>query len=126
MKGELITVALNSDGSVDVSSGTKGMTSITLKTTVAPDVNTWYKANLTTWDKDTKSAVVDGKIVTIADDVKIFNVDVTADGNKLVEGDSAVKSDGTATSVAVYFNADKEISVIFCEVDGADISNIGA
>ena len=126
MKGELITVALNSDGSVDVSSGTKGMTSITLKTTVVPDVNTWYKANLTTWDKDAKSAVVDGKIVTIADDVKIFNVDVTADGNKLVEGDSAVKSDGTATSVAVYFNADKEISVIFCEVDGADISNIGA
>ena len=126
MKGKLVTVSLNSDGSVDVSADTKGMKVVPLTDGVVPNVNTWYKANLTTWDKAGNSAVVDGKIVTIADDVKVFNIDVTTDGNKLVEGDSVVKSETGVESVAVYFNADKEISVIFCEVDGADITGIGA
>ena len=124
MKGKLVTVSLNSDGSVDVSANTKGMKVVSLTDGVVPNVNTWYKANLTTWDKAGNSAVVDGKIVTIADDVKVFNIDVTTDGNKLVEGDSVVKSETGVESVAVYFNADKEISVIFCEVDGADITGI--
>mgnify|MGYP000036877263 CR=1 FL=1 len=126
MKGKLVTVSLNSDGSVDVSANTKGMKVVSLTDKVVPNVNTWYKANLTTWDKAGNSAVVDGKIVTIADDVKVFNIDVTTDGNKLIEGDSVVKSETDVESVAVYFNADKEISVIFCEVDGADITGIGA
>ena len=126
MKGKLVTVSLNSDGSVDVSANTKGMKVVSLTDGVVPNVNTWYKANLTTWDKAGNSAVVDGKIVTIADDVKVFNIDVTTDGNKLIEGDSVVKSETGVESVAVYFNADKEISVIFCEVDGADITGIGA
>ena len=126
MKGKLVTVSLNSDGSVDVSANTKGMKVVPLTDGVVPNVNTWYKANLTTWDKAGNSAVVDGKIVTIADDVKVFNIDVTTDGNKLIEGDSVVKSETGVESVAVYFNADKEISVIFCEVDGADITGIGA
>ena len=82
-----------------------------------------------TWsngDAAGKIASVDGKIVTIAKDVKVFNVDVTDNGNKLVEGDTVVQSESNKDSVAVYFNADNEISVIFCEVDGMDIDSIGA
>ena len=135
MKGKLVQVALKSDGSVDTNAvgyTTEGMKKVSLNTlSTSFDASKWFKANLTSWDSDGKIATMgDGstksEIVKIASDVKVFNVDVTADGNKLVEGDTTVKSDGNATSVAVYFNADKEVSVIFCEVDGADISNIVA
>ena len=126
MKGKLITVTLKSDGSVDVSAAdTKGM-KIVDTTTLAgtPDANKWYDGNLTAWDGT--NAVIGGQIAKIASDVKIFNVDVSTANNtaaKLVEGDSIVLSESNNTSVVVYFNADKEISVVFCEVDGADITN---
>lgn len=129
MKGKLIQVALKSDGSVDVNATggyTKGMKVVPTSTlAAAPVVNTWNDGNLTAWD-GTNAVIGDGtnsQIVKIASDVKVFNVNVEA-GKKaaLVEGDSVVLSDGANTSVVVYFNADKEVSVVFVEIDGADIT----
>ena len=125
MKGKLIQVALKSDGSVDVNATggyTKGMKVVPTSTlAAAPVVNTWNDGNLTAWDGT--NAVIGNQIVKIASDVKVFNVNVEA-GKKaaLVEGDSVVLSDGANTSVVVYFNADKEVSVVFVEIDGADIT----
>lgn len=123
MKGKLITVTLKSDGSVDISAAdTKGMKVVDTDTLAGtPVANKWYDANLTAWDGT--NAFVGNQIAKIASDVKIFNVNVEASKKAtLVDSDSVVLSDGAAESVVVYFNADNEISVIFCEVDGTDIT----
>lgn len=130
LKGKLVTVDLKADGSVDTGSVTsgnvEGLTVISLTDTINVKNSGWYKASLATWDNDGKLASVDGQIVKIADDVKVYNVNV-ADDNKsaeLVEGDSTVKSEDKQQSVALYINADEEISAIFCETEGMNIDFI--
>lgn len=130
MKGKLVTVDLNSDGSVDTSKGTNntGMTKVTLNT-ISSTINStmwnkWYKVDLNTWNKADALADIEGQIVKIASDVKIFNVDVNDDGAKLVDGDSTWKSEDGQKSAAVYLNEDGEISVAFIEVDGMNIDSI--
>lgn len=130
LKGKLVKVdTMNSDGSVNTNKGTtQGLVKINPTSGVNADSIGWYKDDLATWNASDKIASIGGKIVSIADDVKIFNVDVADDDSsaKLVEGDTVVKSDSSnEESVAVYINADKEIEVIFVEVDGMDISFIG-
>lgn len=122
LQGKLVTVTLKADGSVDIGVETQGLKVVDTDTlTTAPTATKWYDGVLTAWDGT--NAVIGGQIVKIASDVKIFNVDVKAgEKNKLVAGDTIVLSDSTNTSVVAYVNADKEISVIFCEVDGADIT----
>lgn len=122
LQGKLVTVTLKADGSVDIGVDTQGLKVVdTDPLTTAPAATKWYDGVLTAWDGT--NAVIGGQIVKIASDVKIFNVDVKAgEKNKLVAGDTIVLSDSTNTSVVAYVNADKEISVIFCEVDGADIT----
>lgn len=126
LKGKLVTVDLKADGSVDTAANVEGLKVISLTDAINVKTSGWYKASLATWDNDGKLASVDGQIVKIADDVKVYNVNV-ADDNKsaeLVEGDSTVKSEDGQQSVALYINADEEISAIFCETEGMNIDFI--
>lgn len=115
--GKIVNAELKSDNSVDVE---KGLTVVTIE----GGAGKWSKGALNAWDGT--NASIGGTFVKINKDVKIFNVDVNdaKDGAKLVEDNSVVYSEESATNVAYLTNSDNEIIAIFCEVDGADISYV--
>lgn len=128
--GKLVNVDLESDGSVDTES-------IAVVTTAEASVATnkdWVVGDLTAWSST--RATIGSNNYKVAEDVKIFNVDVDSDGDATFEGEgSAVKAeaiyDEDGTTVTDYYdnavfvrNTDGEISAIFTEIDGAAISAI--
>ena len=112
--GKIINVELKSDNTVD---------SLAVVTTEG-GAGKWAVGALNAWDGT--NASINGVFVKINKDVKIFNVDVNdkKDGAKLVEDNSVVYSEESATNVAYLTNSDNEIIAIFCEIDGADISYV--
>lgn len=119
LNGKLVEVsAMNSDGSI----ADEGDVSVITKENSAT-ANKWTAGRLAAWDGT--NAVIGDKLVKVASDVKIFNVDVNATAQKaavLVEGDSAVKSDGADSVLYLMDAAGEKIVAIFCEVDGEAIT----
>lgn len=120
--GKLINVDLKSDDSVDVAKGTNN--GMTIVTTPGTD-GKWGKGVLNAWDGKTASIGTD--FITVADNVKIYNVNVkfvnnAADSAKLVDDNSVVKAEGGATNALYLKNSDGKITAIFTEIDGEDIS----
>lgn len=129
--GKLVNVDLESDGSVD----TESIAIVTTAEASAAKNKNWVVGALTAWSST--RATVDDVNYKVAEDVKIYNVDVNDKNDKATfEGEgSAVKAeaiygeDGTTVTGyndnAVFVrNTDGEISAIFTEIDGADISFI--
>lgn len=126
--GKLVNVDLESDGSVDTES-------IAVVTTAEANVATnkdWVVGDLTAWSST--RATIGSNNYKVAEDVKIFNVDVDSDGDATFEGEgSAVKAalvneddaaQGYQKNAVFVRNTDGEISAIFTEIDGTAISAI--
>ncbi len=115
--GKLVNADLASDGSVD---GVEGLAIVELGT----NNDQWVKGALTAWSST--RATVGGTNYKVAEDVKIYNVDVnSAKDDADFEGEgSAVRSENGATNAVFVRNTDGEITAIFTEIDGADISFI--
>ena len=116
--GKLVNADLASDGSVD------GVDALTVVPTTGTGNDVWVKGALTAWSST--RATVGGTNYKVAEDVKIYNVDVnSANDDADFEGEgSAVRSENGATNAVFVRNTDGEISAIFTEIDGADISFI--
>ena len=119
--GKLVNVDLDSDGTVasadDVEDVKQG-----------DDAQKWILGDLTAWSST--RATIDNTNYKVAEDVKIFNVNVNDKNTKATfEGEgSAVKAnteiENTNGNAIALLNTDKEIVAIFTEVDGADIGFI--
>ena len=132
--GKLINVDLESDGSVADSTSVTVIEANEYNSDLANDQ--WIIGDLSAWSST--RATIGGNNFKVAEDVKIFNVDVDSDGDATFEGEgSAVKAeaiyDEDGTTVTGYYdnavfvrNTDGEISAIFTEIDGTAISAIVA
>ena len=137
LTGKLINVDLESDGSVAGSDAVTVIKAVNYSAEVANDNDQWIIGDLSAWSST--RATIGGNNFKVAEDVKIFNVDVDSDGDATFEGEgSAVKAeeimedkDGELVGTGKYFenavfvrNTDGEISAIFTEIDGTAISAI--
>lgn len=127
--GNLVNVDLDSDGTVASAEDVKVVVPVLTKDVTDDTSNdTWILGELTAWSS--ARATIGGKNYKVADDVKIFNVNVnSAKDSADFDGEgSAVKVDADATidyGNAIFVrNTDGEISAIFTESDGADIGFI--
>lgn len=124
--GKLVNVDLDSDGTVASATDVKVVT-------LGNNKDEWTQGELTAWSST--RATVGGVNYKVAEDVKIYNVDVNDKNDKATfEGEgSAVKaalvneddaSQGYQKNAVFVKNTDDEITAIFTEIDGADISFI--
>lgn len=124
--GKLVNVDLDSDGTVASATDVKVVT-------LGNNKDEWTQGELTAWSST--RATVGGVSYKVAEDVKIYNVDVNDKNDKATfEGEgSAVKaalvneddaSQGYQKNAVFVKNTDDEITAIFTEIDGADISFI--
>ncbi len=119
--GKLVNVDLDSDGTVASAADVKVVTE-------GDDRADWILGDLTAWSST--RATIGGDNYKVAEDVKIFNVNVNDKNTKATfEGEgSAVKADTEITNTngnaIALLNTEKEIVAIFTEVDGADIGFI--
>ena len=119
--GKLVNVDLDSDGTVASAADVKVVTD-------GKDAADWKLGNLTAWSST--RATIGNKNYKVAEDVKIFNVNVNDKNTKATfEGEgSAVKADTELKNkngnAIALLNTDEEIVAIFTEVDGADIGFI--
>lgn len=120
--GKIVNAELKADGSVDMTapSTTLGLTVVS----ATGGDGKWAVGALTAWD-DT-NAYISNKLLKINSDVKVYNVEISgSDPATLVEDSSIIYSeDGTKTNAAYLTNSDGEITAIFIEVNGADISSV--
>lgn len=136
--GRLVNADLASDGSLESAADLKVVDFTTIGDGFvssgegATPNDTWVIGSLTAWSS-TRATVGDINF-KVADDVKVFNVDVNnANDDADFEGEgSAVRAEAIygedGTTVTGYHdnaifvrNTDGEISAIFTEIDGADI-----
>lgn len=119
--GNLVNVDLDSDGTV---ASAEDVTIVEIGT----GNDQWTMGNLTAWSST--RATVGGTNYKVAEDVKVYNVDVNSKQDAATfEGEgSAVKADAELTNPngnAIFVkNTDGEIAAIFTEIDGADIGFI--
>lgn len=117
--GKLINVDLDSDGTVASATDVKVVTE-------GKDKDSWILGDLTAWSST--RATINNKNYKVAEDVKIFNVNVNDKNTKATfEGEgSAMKAEGSNKNgnAIALLNTDDEIVAIFTEVDGADIGFI--
>lgn len=124
--GKLVNVDLDSDGTVASATDVKVVT-------LGNNKDEWTQGELTAWSST--RATVGGVNYKVAEDVKIYNVDVNDKNDKatfegegsavkaaLVDEDDAKK--GYQKNAVFVKNTDDEITAIFTEIDGADISFI--
>lgn len=124
--GKLVNVDLDSDGTVASATDVKVVT-------LGNNKDEWTQGELTAWSST--RATVGGVNYKVAEDVKIYNVDVNDKNDKatfegegsavkaaLVDEDDAKK--GYQKNAVFVKNTDDEITAIFTEIDGAYISFI--
>lgn len=132
LTGKLINVDLESDGSVAGSDAVTVIKAVNYSAEVANDNDQWIIGDLSAWSST--RATIGNNNFKVAEDVKIFNVDVDSDGDATFEGEgSAVKAalvneddaaQGYQKNAVFVRNTDGEISAIFTEIDGTAINAI--
>ena len=126
--GKLVNVDLESDGSVADAADVTIVKAVEYDNTVANKYDQWIIGDLTAWSST--RATIGGDNFKVAEDVKIFNVDVKNNNTEAdFEGEgSAVRAEaktgesGNYTNAVFVRNTDGEISAIFTEIEGMDIS----
>lgn len=128
--GKLVNVDLESDGSVAEAADVTVVSAVAYSESVADKNDQWIIGDLTAWSST--RATIGGNNFKVAEDVKIFNVDVKNNNTEAdFEGEgSAVRAEaktgegesGNYTNAVFVRNTDGEISAIFTEIEGMDIS----
>lgn len=135
MVGKLVNADLSSDGSMESAADLTIVSPLVeMKNyTDTTSNDSWLLGSLTAWDGS--RATIGDTTFKVAEDVKVYNVNVNDkkdDADFEGEG-SAVKAslknedkptDGYNANAVFVRNTDGEISVIFTEIDGADIGFI--
>ena len=128
--GKLVNVDLESDGSVAEAADVTVVSAVAYSESVADKNDQWIIGDLTAWSST--RATIGGNNFKVAEDVKIFNVDVKNNNTEAdFEGEgSAVRAEAKTgegesdnyTNAVFVRNTDGEISAIFTEIEGMDIS----